>query len=72
MYEETDVEGAHLESVCISWGPGLPRLLHRQPSFHKAVVNKGVHCMHIAWKMHFFPHTWVRQGIQSNQQPPEW
>lgn len=58
----------HIWSLCASPGDQV----HRQPSFHKVVVNKGVHSMHIAWNMHFLPHTWVRQRIQSNQQPPEW
>lgn len=56
--------------VCIPWGVGVPCILHRQSSFLKAVVNR-VHSMQIAWNMHFLPHTWVRQRIQSSHQSGE-
>lgn len=77
MYEETDVEGAQLEPLqhpqpmCIPRGEGVPRLLHRQWYFHQVVANKGIHSIQVAWNMHFLFHTWVRQRIQSSQQPPE-
>lgn len=63
MCEETDVEGAQLEPLQHPLACVHP-MGSRCDSFHKVVVNKGVHSM-------LFAHSWVRQRIQSSHQSGE-